>query len=272
MYHNPCVPVCIPVYVYGMLLCYNPCVPVYVCAAPTRPRAETASSSPVSTHTNDTHTHTHTHTIRLPTPLSPSCNPLPNHLFLGAQSHPPVSHPVYDTNPTTPTLRPDDDSLAHSPEHLVQSTTEPLGGNSFCRAIEPRLSHIQCTDQTNHHPTPGRPLFTWRTVNSFCRAIESRLYHIQCTNQNNHHHYRTLIVFAAQSNPACIISGVLPHLKHPHFTPGRPLFTSGEDCDDTTGCCDLTTCTLRRGATCTWDIEDSCCTYVCVCVRMCVCV
>jgi hypothetical protein len=35
----------------------------------------------------------------------------------------------------------------------------------------------------------------------------------------------------------------------------------GEDCDDTTGCCDLTTCTIASGKTCSYALDSTCCRW-----------
>jgi hypothetical protein len=61
-------------------------------------------------------------------------------------------------------------------------------------------------------------------------------------------------------------------------TCGNGIVEPGEDCDDTTGCCDLTTCQLAtaKGASCSPAIDAACCRYLppyihttLVCPRVC---
>lgn len=51
-------------------------------------------------------------------------------------------------------------------------------------------------------------------------------------------------------------------------TCGNGVIEPGEDCDDTTGCCDRTTCRLVAGATCSPGIDPVCCRYAHTCTQM----
>lgn len=50
-------------------------------------------------------------------------------------------------------------------------------------------------------------------------------------------------------------------------TCGNGIIEPGEDCDDTTNCCDRTTCKLVGGATCSPGIDPVCCRYAHKCTH-----